>query len=371
MLVYLLVFLTIIFFGWWYERGKKEGRRKLIYCVICAVAMFLPLALKKPEVVGSDLQSLYMPNFEKVQEMNFGEIFHEYHDTEKLYYVFSKVVSVFTQNSAIFLAICALPLILAITFLIYKKSKMPMLSFLMFMGLHYYALSFIIVRHSLALALVIMAFYYLWEKKYVKSVVWWLLAVCFHRTALIFGVAYLLRFIKYRWWYVFVPLVAGILIFIFKEQVFDLIFSVINSGHFAAYERAISPMGINAPIILYLLISVACAVLYRRKEGKVKKETVAKFKQKRAELIEKTEEDLGFPMNLSLMGATVTSGMTVIVESLRLGMFLTIPNVILLPNLILKVKNRYARVTAIVAIAGFMVFYGIRRLAELNLLEVF
>lgn len=81
-------------------------------------------------------------------------------------------------------------------YFIYKQSEDPFLSVIIFMGIEFFTLSFTALRQMIAMAIVINSYSFIKEKKPIKFILVVLLASLFHKTAIIFLIAYFFRYIK-------------------------------------------------------------------------------------------------------------------------------------------------------------------------------
>lgn len=405
MVNYILVVASIIIFSFLFEHTKlleRNGRplfknKKLVLCVLLGVILFLGMTIKSPEIVGTDLTAIYKNNFDRVQELEWGQMLEEYRDTEVLFYVFTKLFTIFSTNYELYLTICSLPLIIAISFLIYKKSENVGLSFLVFVGLHYYGWCFIVVRHSIALAFVIFSFYFLSEKKMGKTLLFFILAVLFHRTALLFGIAIVLKCIRYHKIFFAASLGIGMICFLFRDIVFLQIFSIFSSGHFLAYVNKRSMLGWGVPTTMYYVVSGIACILYGknliRKNGKLKLLSIKTPETKQAKSSKKiakaSSEDSArsrkfnpaalpeiargwlkrgeegesagldnLGMNVATLGCLINSMMSILVEFLRMGMFFTFPIIYLYPNSLKQIKEKriYAAVYGVSVM--FLILFG-------------
>ena len=76
------------------------------------------------------------------------------------------------------------------SFIIYKKSKYPALSFLIYLALGFLGINFCLLRQAIAYAICFVSFQFLKQEKIVKFVALVLLATTFHKTAIFFILVY-------------------------------------------------------------------------------------------------------------------------------------------------------------------------------------
>lgn len=83
-----------------------------------------------------------------------------------------------------------------IIYFIYKHSDNPFISVIIFMGIEFFTLSFTALRQMIAVAIVINSYSFIKEKKPIKFILLVLIASLFHKTAIIFLIAYFFRYIS-------------------------------------------------------------------------------------------------------------------------------------------------------------------------------
>ena len=112
------------------------------------------------------------------------------------YGLLMKLLSTFNIPSQAFLIIVSAVINGGFTYFIYKESKDPLISTIIFMGAEFFTLSFTALRQMIAVIIILNSFKYIKQKKLFKFICMVLLASTFHKTALIFIPAYLFKDIK-------------------------------------------------------------------------------------------------------------------------------------------------------------------------------
>lgn len=146
------------------------------------------LAGFRDSTVGSDMELYIIPIFETVSsmELSLSAIADKYEDIELLYLFLNYIVSMITNYSFVFLIVIHLLIILPM-YLSAMKLRLS-LSPVMFMFIYYmifYQESLSIVRQSIAISLFIYAITAWLDKQYLKYFLITLLAIGFHRTAIL------------------------------------------------------------------------------------------------------------------------------------------------------------------------------------------
>lgn len=174
------------------NNGKRRFPR-FIACILFFAGIQVLLGLRHINYAGVDTQ-VYARDFVRICTQNYSisEIFI-YFFKDFGYYIFAKIVSIFTTNYNTFLFISAFPYTFGITWLIHKYSKNLYLSMIIFLSYNYYLYNFQLMRHVFALGLIILAFKYLQEDKIRLFFITVVLATFCHTIAIVFILAYFLR----------------------------------------------------------------------------------------------------------------------------------------------------------------------------------
>ncbi len=173
-------------------------RHKMI-CIIGFTLIFGILALRHWSM-GNDLgfyvpsneNSGYIPSFMKLNTYSWKEILKmkSFLNYEKGYVIFNKLVGSIYCNKQFFLGVCAFINISVTAVTIYRKSRLPLLSWIVFMGLPVFLMFFSGMRQSVAISITMIATHWIEEKKPIKFILTVLLASTFHQSAIVFLIAY-------------------------------------------------------------------------------------------------------------------------------------------------------------------------------------
>ena len=187
MWIYLFNIITIPI----YSRLIKD-RKKFI--ILVALQLFLILALRSV-TLGVDLSN-YSAGYEYIGKLSFEEMTSRLgpmgmskliypFDYENGYTIMNWLSSQIGFSFHGFLVICAAINIGTISAFIYKYSKKPWLSFVIFSAFGFYAYSFGIIRQSLALSFVLLSYMCLDKKKYFFAILYFVMAFLCHRSAVV------------------------------------------------------------------------------------------------------------------------------------------------------------------------------------------
>ena len=158
MLIYIITFIAIFVIAIIFRKKKK------IFCILSGIILWGLLAFRDISMGISDTKYIYYPFFEMIFDMNFNDILSYKFMSDKFFYILMKIISLYTDNYQICIAILAIPFVVFIMNGIYKYSKNPFMSTIIFIAL-YYAYGFFLLRQVIAIGIVFYSFRYITEKK--------------------------------------------------------------------------------------------------------------------------------------------------------------------------------------------------------------
>lgn len=137
---------------------------------------------------GTDLHS-YIPYFRDSRTIAIGD--NDYLNFETGYQIYTKLINHYvTLDENMFLAITSFLVIAPISYVIYRFSSKPSLSFIIFASFLIYMFSFSGLRQAIALGLTTFSYIYIDKKKLIPFVLIVLLASTLHTSAILFLLAY-------------------------------------------------------------------------------------------------------------------------------------------------------------------------------------
>ncbi len=263
MWIYLINVITIPI----YYKLIKDRKK---FVLLVAFQLFLILAMSNISM-GID-NGNYSGGYEYIKSLNFSDMVSNLqwsgvarlvypYNFENGYTVFNWLVSHIGIGFQGFLTICAFINISSISLFVYKFSKKPWLSFVIFCTFGFFVYDFGILRQSLALSMVLFSFVYLERKKRIRSFICFLLAIGFHRVSIMVLPLLLLfnrRPINKK---VFLLLlIAGLVLLIFSYSIYqDIILNLIlftGKGYMGHGPR------INSMIVFFTIASIITFVMY-------------------------------------------------------------------------------------------------------------
>lgn len=221
MTIYYGLIVMIVIVSLFSINVKDRHKRNKIVIMSCCFGIFLVQVLRA-RYVGTDVND-YLRGYQMVDSINIfaGERLFNF---EVGYILYSQVFSKLKFSNQWYIAVVALTIIAPIAYTWCKKSKMPGLSVFIYITLGLFTFSFSGLRQSIAMAIVFFSFKYIQEKNLIKFILCVALAISFHTTAIIFIVAYPLYYLKFKPVHFTFIIPVFILVFIFKTEIFLLIY---------------------------------------------------------------------------------------------------------------------------------------------------
>ncbi len=217
--------------------SKDLKHRSGIICSLGFISVFLILALRHWSM-GNDLGYYaiedvgYVQSFEKLSTYSWSEILKlkEYLNYERGYIIFNKLVGSINNDKQFFLGVCAFINISVMAFYIYKKSYLPFLSWIIFLGLPVFLMFYSGIRQSVAISITMIAMYWVEKKKPIPFILTVLLAWTFHKTAILFLLAYPMYYVKLTDLQKFIFALMIPVVFVLKGPLFTVLSKLFKEG---------------------------------------------------------------------------------------------------------------------------------------------
>ena len=182
-LMYVLLFLI-----WGISANMKESTGRKFSSSGSFLVLWLIQSLRSTST-GTDLKA-YIPFFDSSGSMQIGEIYRAT-NMEFGYQIYNELISHFiSTNPNVFLAITAFIAIAPIAYIIYKYSRTPSLSFIIFASLIVYLFDFSGLRQAIAIGITALSFSFVVKKKIIPFALLVFLASTIHTSSILFLIAY-------------------------------------------------------------------------------------------------------------------------------------------------------------------------------------
>ena len=353
------VLLTPFLLG---NKRLDQKHARMVTCIVCAVMMFLVMGFRSRELGMYDVERVYYPMFREVQKLTFAGIFKRFPLIRgNFLQLFTKVFTLVSTDYNWWIFVTSVPTLASLAYVTYKRgvSKFACaFSLFLYMGLRLYGANFYLIRHSFAMALLLLAFDAMVDKKLVKFLVFVLLATLFHSTALIFIVAYPLSKIKISMKQ-FVMFFAGFFFVTYlSRSLLNSIFYTLGSDVY--YRNYASKSGFRSNI--FILVALALFLLAMA----LSKYDFVMTRGHKNDILSVSEAHLDETLNPALCASTVNMleiavffmGMSLIIsEFQRIGFFFLAVSTVGLSNLIDAQKDKTIRMGLyLVIFAGLVMF---------------
>lgn len=198
--------------------GIKYGKNRLNYCLIVGFWLFLLLVLRH-DYVGTDTQNYHFL-YDCLADGNFSTSLENVSiSSEYGFYILNHVLASNGLPFRCLLIISAALYVGAISYLIYKYSQKPCLSYFIFLTYGFFIFN-TTMRQCFALSFCIIALVLSINKKITLSLLFCLVACLFHSTAIVFLPVYFITRLEYDKRSYLLVLAVGVFMALFSSVIF-------------------------------------------------------------------------------------------------------------------------------------------------------
>ncbi len=315
----LLIIFYLITIGWLLIGNKGIKQNKKYFIVVFSI-LVLFLVLRK-DTVGIDNDN-YRSIFEYSHRLNpLDLISYERHEIGYKFY--NKLVSSVYYNFNFFLMVTSVLSMIGIYFYIKDNSKNYVYSFLIFITFNFYGFFFGIFRQVLAISILFCSIKFIKEKKLCKFLLSVFLAFLFHKTALIFILAYPLSNVKINKKLFIIWTFCILSFMLFNNQILSFIIKYIYQP---AETIGIGGSGYKMLVLLFLL---SCVSYY--------------FQDK---LLKQDRNNQLF-INMIFIATLLQCLSLVFGNVYRLVLYFSFAIILIIPNILELMKNKSIKITLI------------------------
>ena len=341
-LIGIIIILRMIF---------KNNNKK--FCISTGIVLWLFLSLRSFNIGLNDTLLVYKPFYESLPQMSITDILNNIWMSEKGFSVLSKFISLFGTDYRTFITICALPFVYCISRFIYKESKYPFLSYIVFISMLYLYGTFLI-RQVIAIGICALSIEYIEKKNLKKFLLMVLLASLFHHSAIFMVLAYPFSLKNKFGIKNYVYIILAYISFIFlKKQIISILVSILSQFDFlykyyvSLYGGLYSTSGNISMfgLLIYIAIIVFCGIVSRKN----------------------MDDKMQLYLNISTIGTIFFSFSNIIVESYRIALMFNCVNIVMIPYAISKIEDKKRRTMyQLLWIAFFLLYFFIRTINNVN-----
>lgn len=250
--------------------SKTRNQLESLFCNLAFTGIVF-LAAFRGESVGADTGG-YMLHYSELQYFSFDAVLDRYEGYE-FFYLVAKLFSLMNMPTWVWFGFIEFFYVTAIRRLIYRFSSDKLYSIMIFVSIGLFGFSLAGLKQTLAMALMLHAFLFFVEKKYLWSVLFIALTYYTHPVALIFVFGFLLYLLRNKRYY-FIVLISIIIIIVFGAMAtMNFLVELLEQDHFTGYikEDSIYTASTLAFYLLLLIPSMLfCKQYYKeRVEAKV------------------------------------------------------------------------------------------------------
>jgi len=308
----ILIFLTLLS-GLLY---KSQIISKKTACIIISLYAIIIFGIRTENVGNVDVPR-YVNSYETLKSLNFSQL-GIYFIKDPGFYYFSKILSFLFPSYNIWFAAIGTLLIISVSTLIFKFSNKLIMSYIIFFTFTY-TLSFSLLRHCSALALVISGYIALKEDKINKTILMLLLASLFHLSAISAFLMIPLKKIKFGLWNILMVVAAPIIPLTIPDLLTKIL-AILNMERMDYYAKnevmTLTQTSFIINLILFAL--VLFLILLKSKEYKNK---------------------YSFELNMFSVGIALYALVGILAEFYRIAMFFSFVLIILFPNVLNEFKK--------------------------------
>lgn len=253
-----LVLVTGLFMRGYQQKNKK-------YVIVACLLLFAIYGLRNTYYLGSDSKSSYLGNFWRMQSFSWAEVIKYANGKNDLFFLFTKFYCEYISDDyQLYVSLIAVFVTVCFGRMVYRYSPNPLQSILYHFGLLYFTFHFSAFKQSIAMAILMLAFDQVIERKPVKFFLLVLIAGQFHFPALVFLPAYWIPNIKLGRSFIIVISVLLVITYVFRNQILYFMNSLYREE---AEEVDLSDVQFLRTKALIMVVIVVVSAVFRVPTG--------------------------------------------------------------------------------------------------------
>lgn len=333
-------------------KGEKKWNKK-IYLWLSFFILFFISAFRSVNIGNDTSEYVRLFNFFGT-ENNILELSTRF---EIGYVVFNKILYSLSSNHLILFIVTSLFIIGVWMIFIYKNSNMVWISVFLFINLRIYYFTLSGLRQAISMAILLISYKFLKERKFVPFLSLILIASLFHSSALIFLIVYPLSKIKFNRRFLTVQTIVGILIFVAFDSFINIIFMLFPqyqhyaSGVYFTGDVQIASV-LNFLVLLIILLLGIFTLNQRDRQGLIDSNYI-KTKNKTPNINEKN-----ILLHIISLG-TLTYFAAINANMLdRIGIYFLMFSIIFIPKAIENISDQKLKILTTYLILIFVLAYN-------------
>lgn len=335
MWLYYFLIIYILLLGLLFGTDNNSIKRNKTTYFIFTFGLFTFISAFRAESIGNDTR-VYLRIFENILVVKDLTVFTPRFEIGYIY--FNKLISLISSQPQVIIITTSIFIIYGFARFIKKHSQIPWLSVYLFFTLGYYGMSMNTIRLNMAIVLILFAYDFLLKEKLVKFILIILFATLFHRTALVFLLAWFIRKLKFNYRIILSAISGSLLLYITFPFVLQKLLSI-----FPNYQYYIGSEYLNGEIrlasIMNLLVGI-CIIIFGIFTNYHKKTEYNDLPRSNSVNIEVKSINDGQLMLIFLIIGTSITFISLNFNLLdRVGDYFLVFSLVYLPNAINKLKN--------------------------------
>ena len=311
---------------------------KKSYCWNMFFSTLLLQGLRSIYIGGVDTRLVYARNFERAMVTPFNNM-SDVFGKDLLFYYLTKIFTYICTDFHVYMFVISCFVLGSFAIFTYRHSEKPVFTYILYYSLGYYAVGFQMLRHVMAVAVLLFAYDYILERKLIRFVIIVLLASCFHSSALIFLIAYPIARVKidFKQWAAIISVV--VVVYLAKGKIAGLLNSVISEmDRYSRYSTNASQLSLMGALILICIYIASFVFSY------------PKYKE---------DDEFKMLLNMSVLSIAFMAMVTIVGEFHRVSMFFGIYNTVLLPKAlrVYRVENQRLKAVYILGMGAVFIAY--------------
>lgn len=255
------IFLCLLFVVSSLTIDIKNTKVRNIIIIGFAVVYIIMMQGLRHQSIGVDTSS-YIIGYNLSKNVNVfeGEKLFNY---ESGYILLNHILNKLGVSEQAFLIIISIIIIVPISIILIKKSKMPALSILLYMAFGFFTMTFSGLRQSIAMGILFFSYMYIQDRKLIQFLICLLLACTFHKSAIGFIIAYPLYNVNLKSRdYIFFVIPIFLIAFILRSEIFEYLAFLFKG------ESVASEVTGAYGLFLFMILTLILSYLFYRKENK-------------------------------------------------------------------------------------------------------
>ena len=244
------------------EDGEKRDKSQKNYLFVCGFVIFLFLALRNKSLGSTDTRNYYNMMKRAIECESFS-FYYIKDGVEAGFQFFVYVLSRIFKSPQMLIVVAAAIYMISVCFCVRRNSDDVVFSLTMYITLGLMQFHMQGMRQSIAMSICLFAYEFAKRKKILPFAILVLLAMQFHRTAIVFIVVYPLCYLKFNPKSLFVFLIVAGLVFAFSGKIIQIANNLFDSD----YHLSVDSGGYIATAIYFLIVVFALCCDKKIKAG--------------------------------------------------------------------------------------------------------